>query len=270
MNIKSIKNFIVIATVVFIYNPEFIVSTAFADDPMPNLSIAYFEEDCPEGWSNTALASASGRTLLPTPRGGGSGGFIGDALSSQEAPTHIHAEATGSVNSPSKQFILIAGCCNNSLGKSGTHGMTGSTETAESDLPYIQYNACLKNAPASAGTIPPGLLTFSLVQCATPFSDYNAASGRYIVGLNPNGQPAATFGGANLQPSEIRTHSHDMGGSMSFSKHDIAGGSGCCASGYAASGSHSFTGNTKVDTDASKYDSAVQAPYYTAFLCQAR
>ncbi|MCB1807176.1 MAG: hypothetical protein KDJ99_19115, partial [Candidatus Competibacteraceae bacterium] len=102
------------------------------------------------------------------------------------------------------------------------------------------------------------------------FSAYNAASGRFIVGLNPNGQPAATFGGANLQPSEVRTHSHDMGGSLDFPEHDIAGGSGCCAHDYAASGSHGFSGSTGVDTNASKYDAAVQAPYYTAFLCEAQ
>ena len=34
-----------------------------------------------------------------------------------------------------------------------------------------------------------------------------SADGRYIVGLNPNGQPAATFGGADLTPGEIRRHS---------------------------------------------------------------
>lgn len=244
-------------------------SAAWATDAMPSLSIAYFNGPCPDGWDNTSLASAAGRTLLPTPRGGGAGGFIGDALSSQEAPSHAHATASGSIDSPSKEFILIDGCCNDSLGHSGTHGMSGSATTGPSGFPYIQYNACLKSAQPSTGTIPSGLLTFSLVPCSGNFTAYNAASGRYIVGLNPNGQPAATFGGPNLQPSEVRTHTHTMGGSLNFPGHNIAGGSGCCAHDYAASGSVGFTGSTGVNTGASKYDAAVQAPYYTAFICQA-
>ena len=74
----------------------------------------------------------------------------------------------------------------------------------------------------------------------------------------------------DLQPGEIRTHSHTMNGAMSFPEHDIAGASGCCAHDYAASGSIDFTGSTDVNTNDSKYDSAVQAPYYTAYLCQAK
>lgn len=238
-------------------------------DAMPMLSIAYFNTTCPAGWSNTNLASAAGRTLLPTPLGGGAGGFIGEPLSSQETPSHKHARAEGSITSPAKEFILIDGCCNDSLGHSGTHGMTGSADTGHSGFPYIQYNACLKTGDPISGQVPSGLMAFSLVPCASPFKPYNAAAGRYVVGLNPSGQPAATFGGSNLQPSEIRTHTHTMNGTMSFPEHDIAGGSGCCAHNYAASGKHDFTGATVVDAPASKYDSAVQAPYYTAYLCEA-
>ncbi len=269
MNYKFLKTYAVVVAITLIYLPSFVVSDALADDVMPTFTISYFDGPCPEGWDNTSLASASGRTLLPTPRGGGAGGFVGDALSSQEPPSHSHATAGGSITSPSKQFILIGGCCNGSLGHSGTHSMTGSAETGESGLPYIQYNACLKTAPPKTGKMPSGLLNFSLMQCSGDYQSYNAASGRYIVGLNPNGQPAATFGGPNLQPSEIRTHTHKMDGTMDFPGKDIAGGSGCCASGYAGSGKVGFSGESKVDTSASKYDAAVQAPYYTAFLCQA-
>ena len=269
MKYQHLKLTILTAVMACVWQPQLIMSNAMADDVMPMFTIAYFEGACPEGWDNTSLASAAGRTLLPTPRGGGAGGFIGDALSSQEAPSHAHATASGSIDSPAKEFILIDGCCNDSLGHSGTHGMSGSAETGHSGLPYIQYNACLKTAAPKQGSMPSGLLTFSLMECSGDYSAYNAASGRYIVGLNPNGQPAATFGGPNLQPSEIRTHSHDMGGSMNFPGHDIAGGSGCCAHDYAASGNVNFSGKSGVDTSVSKYDAAVQAPYYTAFLCQA-
>ncbi|MEM9558020.1 MAG: hypothetical protein AAGC60_27430 [Acidobacteriota bacterium] len=245
------------------------VPMALAEDAMPAFTIAYFNGPCPDGWENAPLASASGRTLLPTPRGGGAGGFIGEPLQSQQAPAHEHGMASGSITSPAQEFVLIDGCCNNSLGHSGTHDMYGSADTGHSGLPYIQYNACLKNAVPPAGSVPPpGLLAFSLLECALPSTPYNAASGRYIVGLNPGGQPAATFGGPNLQPSETRTHSHTMDGTIDFPQHEIAGGSGCCAHDYAASGEVGFSGNTEVDPLISKYDSAVQAPYYTAFFCQ--
>lgn len=247
-----------------------LLSPAFAGDVLPQFTVSYFNGPCPDGWDNAPLSSAVGRTLLPTPRGGGAGGFVGEALGSQEQPSHAHAEASGSISSPAKEFILIDGCCNDSLGHSGTHSMHGSADTGHSGIPYIQYNACIKQAAPSAGDVPSGLLTFSLVPCAGDFSAFNAAAGRYVVGLNPNGQPVATFGGPNLKPSEIRTHTHTMNGTMDFPEHDIAGGSGCCAHDYAASGKHGFTGTTEVDTSHSKYDSAVQAPYYTVFLCEAK
>ncbi|MDJ0629689.1 MAG: hypothetical protein QNJ44_15635 [Rhodobacter sp.] len=258
-----------IAAAALVAGSGLVAANALAQDALPMFSIAYFDGPCPDGWDNTALASAVGRTLLPTPRGGGAGGFIGEALTSQQAPEHTHATASGSIDSPAKEFVLIDGCCNDSLGHSGTHSMSGSAAKHESGLPYIQYNACLKSDPPS-GSLPSGILTFSLVQCSGSFTPYNAASGRYIVGLNPNGQPAATFGGPNLQPSEIRTHTHDMAGTMSFNSHNIAGASGCCAHDYAASGNINFTGTTQVNPTKGKYDSAVQAPYYTAFMCQSQ
>jgi hypothetical protein len=265
MNSRSVHGILVFLLLCGVFTP-----VAFADDPLPTFTIAYFNGPCPAGWDNTSLASASGRSLLPTPRGGGAGGFIGEPLGSQQAPSHQHAKATGSITSPAKQFVLIDGCCNGSLGRSGTYTMDGSAQTGNSGLPYIQFNACVKIAPPNQETAPAGLLTFSLVPCAGPYSEYTAASGRYVVGLNPNGQPAATFGGSNLQPSEIRRHSHGMNGSLNFPSKDIAGASGCCAHNYAASGTFNFTGVTEVDTSNSMYDSAVQAPYYTAFFCEVR
>lgn len=265
MNIRLVSRFLAL----FLVSGS-VATVALAQDPLPSLTIAYFNGACPPGWDNLSLADARGRTLLPTPRGGGAGGFRGEPLNSQQEPRHRHAKATGSINSPAKSFVLIDGCCTD-LGRSGTYSMEGSTETAGGGPPYIQYNACLKlGSPSGGGTVPSGLMTFSLLPCSGIFSEYTAASGRYIVGLNPNGQPAATFGGPNLQPSEVRTHSHAMNGSMSFPEKDIAGAQGCCAHNYAASGSVGFSGSTQVDTQSSQYDSAVQAPYYTAFFCEVR
>ncbi|MGI9280795.1 MAG: hypothetical protein ACR2PX_14395 [Endozoicomonas sp.] len=243
-----------------------------AGDALPTFTISYFNGACPDGWDNASLSSANGRFLIPSMRGGGVASFVGEALTSQQTPSHTHADATGSISTSSKEFILIDGCCNDSLGDSGTHSMSGSTESASGNLPYIQYNACIKTATpeSSAGTLPSGLMTYYMMpQCeASSWTPVYAADGRYPVGLPASGLPGATFGGKALSPGEIRTHDHSMGGTINLPGHDIAGGSGCCAHGYAGAGDTNFTGSTVVDTSSSKYDSAVQAPYYTATFCR--
>lgn len=245
------------------------VSPAMAADGMPQFTIAYFNGSCPDGWDNTSLASANGRFLIPTILGGGSGAFSGEALASQQQPTHQHAKATGTIATSSKEYVLIGGCCNDSLGDSGTYTMAGSAKTASSGLPYIQYNACMKkDAPADSAKVPAGVTTFNLFPaCPTGWNPVNSAAGRYIVGLPANGAPSATFGGKALAPGENRTHTHAMNGTMDFPSHNIAGASGCCAHGYAGSGNTGFSGNTTPD-DSTSYDSATQAPYYTATFCR--
>jgi hypothetical protein len=248
-----------------------IPATFLANDAMPLNTISYFNGACPDGWNNAALSSASGRFLIPSMQGGGVFSFAGEALTSQQTPSHAHASATGSIDLPAKEFILIDGCCNDSLGHSGTHNMSGSAKTGSSDLPYIQYNACMKTeAPSGKETVPSGVSTFFMSPiCPTGWTLQTSASGRYIVGRPDQGVPGATFGGKPLIPGEIRTHSHDMGGTMNLPEHNIAGGSGCCAHGYAASGNTKFSGNTNVDTNAGgKYDSATQAPYFTLTFCR--
>jgi hypothetical protein len=254
---------------IFILIALLCASPAVAADALPQFTIAYFSGSCPDGWDNTSLASANGRFLIPTMLGGGVGAFSGEALASQQEPSHTHAKATGSISTSSKEYVLVDGCCNNSLGNSGTYTMSGSAQTASSGLPYIQYNACMKQvAPASKTSVPAEVTTFYLLPtCPTGWSPVNSAAGRYLVGLPANGAPSATFGGKALTPGENRTHSHTMNGTMNFPGHDIAGASGCCAHGYAGSGGTGFSGNTEVDTTQS-YDSVTQAPYYTATFCR--
>ena len=71
MKYQHLKLTILTAIMACVWQPQLIMSKAMADDLMPMFTIAYFEGACPEGWDNTSLASAAGRTLLPTPRGGG-------------------------------------------------------------------------------------------------------------------------------------------------------------------------------------------------------
>lgn len=246
-------------------------TAALAADALPLFTVAYFNGSCPAGWSNTGLGAASGRFIVPTMPGGGVGSFSGTALSALQAPTHEHRLAVGSITVSSKRFILIDGCCNESLGSSGVHTMSGSASPAPENLPYVQYNVCMKQAAPEPGTIvPAGVTTFHVLpSCPEGWDTVAGAAGRYIVGLHSTGLPAATYGGKPLTPGEVRTHGHTMNGSIDLPRHNIAGASGCCANNYAGSGATAFTGNTVVDAKTTD-DSAVQAPYYTATFCRKR
>ncbi len=244
-------------------------SSAMATDALPQFTIAYFNGSCPDGWDSASVASANGRFLIPSMSGGGVGTFAGKALASQQQPTHLHSTATGSITTSSKEYVLIGGCCNDNLGNAGTYTMSGSATSSSAALPYIQYNVCMKGAVADpATTTPSGVTTFyTLPMCPDGWSAVNSAAGRYPVGLPANGAPSATFGGPTLRAGEVRTHSHSMNGTMSLPEHDIAGASGCCASGYAGSGNTGFSGNTVPNAD-DLNDSAAQAPYWTATFCK--
>ena len=244
-------------------------SPALASDALPQFTIAYFNGSCPEGWDNSSLGDADGRFLVPTMPGGGVGSFAGKVLASQQEPTHEHRKASGSISTSSKQFILVGGCCNNSLASAGTHAMTGAAAPASDNLPYIQYNVCMKlTLPVTTAEVPTGLSTFYMLPtCPRGWNTVNAAAGRYIVGLHTTGIPGATYGGKPLAPGETRVHSHAMDGTMNLAAHKIAGASGCCAKNYAGSGDVNFTGKTEVD-GTSAYDSVAQAPYYTGTFCR--
>jgi hypothetical protein len=242
-------------------------SVGLAADAMPFLTQAYFAGPCPEGWKS--IDGAKGRFLLPAPFGAGVGGFAGAALDGIKAPAHLHNKITGKINLPSKSFILVGGCCNGNLGDSGDYSISGSTDEASGELPYIQYSACMKRDDPDGSAIPPGLLIFmAQPTCPDKWQQEDALRGRYIIALPNNGTAYYSFGGQPLAPSEVRTHVHSVKGKISFGSHDIAGGSGCCASGYAASGSFDLNDakTERVATD--QDDSAVQAPYYTALMCR--
>jgi hypothetical protein len=240
-----------------------------ASDALPFLTVSYFNGSCPDGWE--PMTAAKGRFLVPSMQGGGVGAFEGEALAVGETPEHKHTKAEAKVELISRSFILVAGGPNHSLAHSGTESMSGSAKKASGGLPYIQYMVCLKTDNDTAGSVPEGVMTFrGEPTCADGWGENYAAKGRYIAGLPESGSPGATFGGPPLTPSEIRTHTHEIDGDIKFPEHDIAGGSGCCAEGYAGSGTRPIhDGRTVVNASKKhKNDSAVQAPYYTAPLCR--
>jgi hypothetical protein len=243
---------------------------AAAGDAMPFLTAAYFAKSCPTGW--TELPQAKGRFIVPSPQGAGTGGFVGTALDgSTSAPQHEHQKAEASITLVARNFVLIGGCCNERLGRSGAYTMQGSASKAPASLPNIQYVACMKTDTSVSGSVPADVMAFSMAgaYCADGWREESAAKGRYIVGLPDNGTAYASFGGAPLRSGELRTHTHEVSSSLQFPESQIAGASGCCAENYASSGSADFSGATVPDPDADHPDdSAASAPYFTATLCR--
>ncbi|MGE8237474.1 MAG: hypothetical protein ACN6PQ_14460 [Stenotrophomonas indicatrix] len=238
-----------------------------AADAMPFFTQAYFASTCPEGW--TSVDGAKGRFVVPAPLGAGVGGFAGDALDGKKPPAHRHQRINGKINLPSKNFVLIGGCCNGSLGDSGDYAVSGASEEASGDLPYAQYGLCIKTSNGDGSAIPSGLMTFmAQTMCPTSWEVENSVAGRYIVALPDNGTPYYQFGGKPLDPSEVRSHVHGVQGKIPFSGHDIAGASGCCASGYASKGDFNIVDTKTAPVAGQPSDSAVQAPYYTALMCR--
>ncbi|MEG0183396.1 MAG: hypothetical protein RR704_08080 [Stenotrophomonas sp.] len=234
---------------------------------MPLFTQAYFAGTCPEGW--IGVDGAKGRFIVPAPLGAGVGGFAGEALDGKKAPQHKHQRIEGKISLPSKNFVLIGGCCNGSLGDSGNYDISGASDEATGDLPYAQYGLCMKTTPDDGSPVPSGVMTFmAQTLCPAAWSVENAVAGRYIVALPDNGTPYYQFGGKPLEPSEVRAHAHGIQGKISFDGHDIAGASGCCASGYASKGDFSVVDAKTVPVTTQPFDSAVQAPYYTALMCR--
>ena len=254
-----------------------LVTPAMAQDAMPHLSVAYFDskEGCPTGWQ--LLTEADGRFILPTPWQGKPNISKGMAIeytgtNGGKIPMHSHHTAEADVDVPSRSFVAAKGL-NKALGHSGTYFAQlkdgGGIPTGPGGLPLVQFTACVKDAPATTGTIPQGLMAFAATEdCPSEWQPVDTAAGRYIVGLPENGHPGAAYGGAPIEPDEIRTHKHAFAGTFDLPGKSVAAAGGCCGKNYAASGHLSFTGSTYVETDADALDSAVQAPYYTAKLCR--
>jgi hypothetical protein len=90
------------------------------------------------------------------------------------------------------------------------------------------------------------------------------------VALPTQGSVAASFGGQPLQSGEVRTHAHDISGSVTFPSSNVAGASGCCAKHYAGAGTELILDayTTPKQDPSHPRDSAVNMPYYTAPLCE--
>jgi len=214
-----------------------------AADGFPAGSVAFFnKKTCPEGWDT--LEIADGRLVASLMPGGGNGAQVGTALSDQEDRKHSH-KFSSSIKPSEASYVLIGGCCNDSLAKHKTYDFNGTTDKVSSGLPYVQLLMCQKVAGGETKDVPKGLLMYSSgFTCPKGFSQPLTLQGRFFIGLPDNGSPGISFGGPALSPSSSPIHSHEFSGSASLEHQGIAGASGCCASGYAKKGSYDYSGNT--------------------------
>ena len=245
----------------------FVPAVGFAADGVPRDTLAYFNGPCPADWEQ-APDEARGRIVIPTLDGGQTETTLGAPITS-DTPTHLH-KARGTIVVPDESFILAGGCCNENLGKAGTKVISGTSARADNHLPFVNLNLCKKTAPRQRVDLPRDIMFYNASRCpALTTEEYQRAEGRHVFGLTALGNPGAKSGGTDLEPREVRKHSHKVAGAITFESHSIVGGAGCCASGYARSGKVRFSMDTLTGPSRAgeEITAHTHAPYYTANLC---
>lgn len=247
------------------------LNLAAAEDALPAQSVAFFNlSACPEGW--TPFSRADGRLVASLMPGGGNGALVGDTpLSDLENRTHQH-KLTASFTTTKKSYVLIGGCCNESLGNAGTYSFTGTTEPASSNLPYTQLLMCqkLELPPEGSESPPSGMLIYSGgFDCPPGYTNNQVLQGRFMIGLPKSGSPGVSFGGPPLKTGQQNTHKHTIDGTVSMPSHDIAGAGGCCADGYAGSDNVTASGATDDFIPGAELSEAVDLPYIELLQCEA-
>ncbi len=244
---------------------------ARAADGYPLGAIAYFDlSSCPSGWSAAIGAngtSLNGFTLVPfaSPLPSGTlGTTVNHALNNGENRGHRHA-FFGSINLTSVSFAGAAGDGNDYPAADGSQSFVGQTEAASTNLPYLQLLLCQKTDYHHDTNPPVGVpqyvnTFFTAANCPTGWKPALATSGRFIVGLPPDGTPGVAFGGNPLAVGEDRTHTHAFSGAVKLTPTNVALASGCCAGGYGGNEQYDFSGTTAA--------ASTGLPYVVVNQCQ--
>lgn len=111
-----------------------------ADSTPPGMVAFFMTETCPAGWF--VPASAQGRLIVGVTDASAVGLTVNAPMASGTAPTHQHGYST-TVNLNRKNIALANGS-NNQGAKKGNYPVSGTTEPAASDLPFIQLTVCQK------------------------------------------------------------------------------------------------------------------------------
>jgi hypothetical protein len=241
---------------------------------LPNVSLplggaAYFGPDtfsCPDGFAS--LDDSQGRVLIPSHA---TDITKSDAppLGNQEDRPHSHPNDNGAcaIQTQSTDFEGVGGCCNDGPSADGTYPVHVAAGPATSKLPYVQFLTCGSDnsTDGAEATLPDGALFFSTSELGCPdgWQVFQELGGRYPVALPSGGTAGAIFGGSgvNAQSPTGVPHVHQLQGSIATVPAGIELIHGCCADGYAESGTYDYSCATD-DTQ------GVGIPYLMLPLCQ--
>lgn len=220
-----------------------------SEDTVAFGTVAYFDsrlETCPANWK--PLVGAAGRAIVPGYAGNGTTTSSSAALQSGEDRQHSHAFSIA-VNVPDVSYAGIDGCCNDGPAPSGTYTLSSALENASTGLPYIQLLTCVSSIPSFSTSMPDGSLLFNQVACPPGMNASLEAAGRFPVALPVGGVPGATVGGDSLPPGSTSdiSHAHQMNGTVTSSSCGVGLASGCCASGYAETGTYVYEGESEAE-----------------------
>jgi hypothetical protein len=210
-------------------------------DAIPMHAISFFSRSsCPEGWIQ--YGPGEGRFLIPVADASETGTTSGEPLANREDRAHGHTVSATIDVSPTS-FAGVAGGGNGGVAGAGSAALAADVQPASTGLPYVQLLVCRKLTPAREGgaELPRGtLLFFGTASCPDGWSQPSLTRGRLLVGLPEGAAPGLAFGGDALLAEEVRTHAHAAAGDVTTASHGIALASGCCADGYAQSGTYPF------------------------------
>jgi len=214
-------------------------------DSLPTGSVMFFQSSvCPGGWepyldgAGRAVAVAANATLI--------GYRIGSQLGDREVRGHTH-NYSGSFVLGSVSYVGVVGGANTGTSAAGEVRYDAQSSMDPSGLPYVQLLVCRKTGPVlpQSQALPSGLMIFTTeAACPTGFSQPVSTRGRVMVGLAPNAQDGASFGGTPLGPDTPALHTHPTTAVLTTAGHGIALASGCCGSGYARNDTYRVMGRT--------------------------
>lgn len=224
-----------------------LTSTTLDDAPFG--TVAYFlgntSSSCPSGWA--AESQASGRVIV----GSEADGIVSASsntpiVSGQSAGLHAHFFST-SFDTADQEFSGVAGCCNSGPSGTSTVEVSGDSNNADPELPYVQLLTCTQQAtPASSTSVPDTALLFNLIKCPDGFSFAGNYSGRLLFAAANTSTTDVFFGSGSLVTSTNPSppHLHAFSGSFSPPSAGVGLVAGCCTGGYAHTQTYTFNGIT--------------------------
>lgn len=248
-------------------NPVAMGTFGFFDpsvDSCPQINVTKSAKNVKQGTSWIPATSVNGRALVPSYDNGGGSANQQRPYSSGEVREHNHTGNVVMVPETKVDYIGVDGCCNDGPSQySPQLQLSGNSDSASSNIPYVQLLTCQSTDYTFDLTLPAGALIFTEGKCPPGWTTDLELAGRFLVSLPANGQPGAYFGGKSLSPTGVAKdplHNHGLNATVNFPSVGIELGSGCCGGPYPSSGTFPFAG-TSTEGD-------VEVPYTMFPLCR--